>query len=168
MKLIKKITLASFMILGIFSHAYADDDAFDTSPGWHYNDSKDELRGTINHMAYLFANNDKPVLLTLMNSNDPHNKYTVLTFFDPRTIPQFSFNYNLCNKVKDCSLLIKIGDTPATKYRVVTGKNNSISLLGTNDIINKIKSSHKLIVEIEMVDGSEQYSFNLDGLKWEK
>lgn len=164
MQLIKKITLASFMILSTFSHAYADG-ALDTSPGWHYSDSNDELRGSITHMAYVFANNDKPIFLTLMNSNDPHNKLTMLGFIDARKMPRLSSYYTMC-KIKECSILLKIGDNPPEKDRVMSGDSSSIALLANPTIINKLKSSHKLIVEIEMIDGAEQYTFNLDGLQW--
>lgn len=70
----------------------------------------------------------------------------------------------------DETIKIKFDDNPTKEYSYQnegTGQSTTIFLNHSNSIIEKLKKSKRVIIEVDFFDnGSFQFEFNVEGLKW--
>ena len=79
---------------------------------------------------------------------------------------QFMSSYDGNKKIR-----MKFDENPPTEYSFLnegTGQSTTIFLDHSNSIIEKLKKSKKLIIEVEFYNnGTSQFEFDVDGLKWD-
>ena len=138
---------------------------------WQYKTTKDDMRGTTTNFATTVSTNtvnfDFPysggskLLLTLRETGN--QKDVIVTI---------SKGQILCD-IRGCDLSFKFDDGAVQSITMSEPDNHSSEALfvmydKTEDkIINQIKSSKKLIVEVPFYrEGKKQFAFDVSGLEW--
>ncbi|WP_168389463.1 MULTISPECIES: hypothetical protein [Acinetobacter] len=139
---------------------------------WQYNTSKDEMRGIESKFAATVSTNT-------VNFDFPYNGGSKLGLTLRKRGSEIDVMISvtkgqfLCG-IRSCEAAFKFDDGTVQSITMVEPDSHSPDLLFVaydkteNKIINQLKSSKKLIIEVPFYqEGTKQFTFDVSGLEWD-
>jgi len=136
--------------------------------GWEYHERRDELRGTIMHVACTNS-------LQLIHLGFPYHSQHLRLCIRSKAADDLDIYFVLplggqFSCASDCRASIKIDALEVESHSASTSSDGSSNIIFVDEepaLLEKIKSGKKLLVETEyFTNGTQQVSFDISGLHW--